>query len=103
LIITIDDLKNTAALASLNLDEDKLAAVFPAFEQMLGYFNAIQAADSDLAAFPEGLDVTDAHNSPAVGSAFFRPAINDVLSNNDNLMSNAAQRDGRFIAIPLVR
>jgi aspartyl-tRNA(Asn)/glutamyl-tRNA(Gln) amidotransferase subunit C len=48
----IEDLKVTAALAHLNLDEGELQSAFPAFEQMLGFFAAMQAADEDTAAFP---------------------------------------------------
>jgi aspartyl-tRNA(Asn)/glutamyl-tRNA(Gln) amidotransferase subunit C len=101
--ITIEDLKKTAALAHLNLDEDELAAVFPAFEQMLRYFGAIQAADEDRAAFPETLDSTGTDNFPIADSVFFCSDNNDTLSNTNDLINNAGKRDGRFVAIPNVR
>ena len=47
----IEDLRETAALAHLNLDDEALDAAFPAFEQMLGFFAAMQSADEDTAAF----------------------------------------------------
>jgi hypothetical protein len=43
--MNIEDLKETAALAHLNRGEAELEAAFPAFEQMLGFFAAMQAAD----------------------------------------------------------
>ncbi|GHU08265.1 hypothetical protein FACS1894151_03890 [Spirochaetia bacterium] len=49
--MTIDDLVVTAGLAHLNLDKAELEAAFPAFEQMLEFFAAMQAADTDEAAF----------------------------------------------------
>ena len=82
--MTIEDLKETAALAHLNLEESELAAAFPAFEQMLGYFAAMQAADDDKAAFPQGLIsplpglVGASGHSQLVDSGFFRldsPAV----------------------------
>jgi aspartyl-tRNA(Asn)/glutamyl-tRNA(Gln) amidotransferase subunit C len=99
----IEDLQETAALAHLNLDEAELAAAFPAFEQMLGFFAAMQAADEDKAAFPVPVS-----NTPrTVESGFFRPDINNSPSNNPSeaasvLLNNAGERDGRFIVVPNV-
>jgi aspartyl-tRNA(Asn)/glutamyl-tRNA(Gln) amidotransferase subunit C len=117
----IDDLQETARLAHLNLGEDELAASFPAFEQMLGFFSAMQAADEDTGAFtvhiaasaiPVG--IADTGDSPTVGADFFRrdvPAVNNVPNtashnpedrNIPNLLNNAGERDGRFIVVPNV-
>ena len=110
--MTIEDLQETAALAHLNLNEKELAAAFPAFEQMLGYFAAMQAADEDLAAFGQSADKKSAvltgasHHSRAVSSGFFRPdgAVNTSGStvNTENLIGNAGERDGQFLVIPNV-
>jgi aspartyl-tRNA(Asn)/glutamyl-tRNA(Gln) amidotransferase subunit C len=111
----IEDLQETAALAHLNMDEKELAGAFPAFEQMLGYFAAMQAADKDQAAFKNS--ATDSAKTQvseamtAVGNAvarsvksdFFRTdAINDHDVNNNTLLNNAGERDGRFLMIPNV-
>jgi aspartyl-tRNA(Asn)/glutamyl-tRNA(Gln) amidotransferase subunit C len=113
----IEDLKVTAQLAHLNLDERELAASFPAFEQMLGFFAAMQAADEDTAAFPApGSRQADAAgaNVRTVFADHFRP---DTCNSNNahtiasnglnqpaapNLIANAGERDGRFIVVPNV-
>jgi aspartyl-tRNA(Asn)/glutamyl-tRNA(Gln) amidotransferase subunit C len=110
----IADLKETAALARLTLNEAELTAAFPAFEEMLGFFAAMQAAD--------GLAVNGqaANGQAADGGAeartfetmvpprpaeFFRPD-NPPHSlcrvNPENLLNNAGERDGRFIVAPNV-
>jgi aspartyl-tRNA(Asn)/glutamyl-tRNA(Gln) amidotransferase subunit C len=101
--MNIEDLQVTAQLAYLNMDEKELAAAFPAFEQMLDFFAAMQAADQDRAAFSEAATRTvrsdhfrsdtlnhNPNNSPSTGS--------DCL--NENLLNNAGDRDGRFIVVP---
>jgi aspartyl-tRNA(Asn)/glutamyl-tRNA(Gln) amidotransferase subunit C len=108
----IDDLQETAQLAHLNMDEKELAAAFPAFEQMLGFFAAMQAADKDSAAFPEAFTATDAASSRTVSSDHFRsdkpnnnPSNSHTTSSsglNENLLNNAGDRDGRFIVVPNV-
>jgi aspartyl-tRNA(Asn)/glutamyl-tRNA(Gln) amidotransferase subunit C len=112
--MNIDDLKITAQLAHLNMDEQELAAAYPAFEQMLGYFAAMQAADSDTAAFAAPLAQLSggsAGNSGASGTVsadFFRSDnpncnMNNALSASSNgLLNNAGDRDGRFIVVPNV-
>ncbi|GHU92926.1 hypothetical protein FACS189479_03200 [Spirochaetia bacterium] len=112
--MTIEDLKETAALAHLNLSEKELAGAFPAFEQMLGYFAAMQAADRDEAAFaaadaavsgnPTGVSAV----SRTVSSNHFRPDNLNLNNNNpsdnpnENLLNNAGERDGRFVVVPNV-
>jgi aspartyl-tRNA(Asn)/glutamyl-tRNA(Gln) amidotransferase subunit C len=113
----IEDLDVTAHLAHLNLDEGELAAAFPAFEQMLGFFAAMQAADGDTAAFPASLSGPSARpdaagaNARTVSSGHFRPdgpgIQNPHTAHNNqpparNLVDNAGERDGRFIVVPNV-
>ncbi|MDR1949398.1 MAG: aspartyl/glutamyl-tRNA amidotransferase subunit C [Spirochaetaceae bacterium] len=112
----IEDLKETAALAHLNLDEVELAGAFPAFEQMLGFFAAMQAADEDRAAFPAPIagPTVEAPGSsdfsPSVYADHFRPdtgntddsSQNTSFGQNENLLNNAGERDGRFIVVPNV-
>jgi aspartyl-tRNA(Asn)/glutamyl-tRNA(Gln) amidotransferase subunit C len=117
LLMDIEDLKATAQLARLNLDEGELAASFPAFEQMLGFFAAMQAADGDAASFPaSGSSRTDAAgaNARTVFAGHFRPDTRNpnnahtTASNGlnpsaaPNLIDNAGERDGRFIVVPNV-
>ncbi|MDR0387017.1 MAG: aspartyl/glutamyl-tRNA amidotransferase subunit C [Treponema sp.] len=109
----IEDLKVTAQLAHLNLDEGELAASFSAFEQMLGFFAAMQAADGDTAAFPASISrQTDAAGTVPAGH--FRPDTRNpnnahtTASNGLNqpvvpdLIDNAGERDGRVIVVPNV-
>ncbi|MDR2363295.1 MAG: aspartyl/glutamyl-tRNA amidotransferase subunit C [Spirochaetaceae bacterium] len=106
----IEDLQETARLAHLNLDETELTGAFPAFEQMLGFFAAMQAADEDAGAFSASIASL---NEPqwTAGSHHFR---SDTVQNNannppcsadglnENLLNNAGERDGRFIVVPNV-
>lgn len=112
----IEDLQVTAQLAHLNMDEKELAAAFPAFEQMLGFFAAMQAADKDTEAFPEAaLAGTFTGASQTVSSDHFRsdnPNPNNSHTTSSNglndetlvcdLLNNAGDRDGRFIVVPNV-
>jgi aspartyl-tRNA(Asn)/glutamyl-tRNA(Gln) amidotransferase subunit C len=120
----IEDLQATAQLAHLNMGEEELAAAFPAFEQMLGFFAAMQAADHDAGAFPAGFADGAAQGAAQGGSsnfardaAFFRPDRPNCNPNNSqntgstgsndgalvsSLLHNAGDRDGRFIVVPNV-
>jgi aspartyl-tRNA(Asn)/glutamyl-tRNA(Gln) amidotransferase subunit C len=115
--MNIADLKATAQLAHLNLDEGELTAAFPAFEQMLGFFAAMQAADGDAEAFPASeFRQTDAAgaNALTVLAGHFRPDTRNpnnahTTASNGlnrpvilNLIDNAGERDGRFIVVPNV-
>ncbi|MDR2247222.1 MAG: aspartyl/glutamyl-tRNA amidotransferase subunit C [Treponema sp.] len=109
--MNIEDLRVTAQLAHLTLDEGELAASFPAFEQMLGFFAAMQAADGDTEAFPiPGSRQTDAAgaNAQTVRIGCFRADVRTAASaglnqtEGPNLIDNAGERDGRFILIPHV-
>jgi aspartyl-tRNA(Asn)/glutamyl-tRNA(Gln) amidotransferase subunit C len=113
----IEDLKVTAALAHLNLDEGELKSAFPAFEQMLGFFAAMQAADEDTAAFPAAdsrhVDAAGANVRTVVSGHFRQDAhpnnAHTTASNGLNdqplipsLIDNAGERDDRFIVVPNV-
>ncbi|MDR1127673.1 MAG: aspartyl/glutamyl-tRNA amidotransferase subunit C [Treponema sp.] len=101
--MNIEDLKETAALAHLNLDEAELEGAFPAFEQMLGFFAAMQAADKDEAAFPVPIGGNTGQSRPAE-SGFFRPDAGNPGNAGaaSGLPDNAGERDGRFIVVPNV-
>jgi len=103
-----DYLQATAALAHLDLDADELAAALPAFEQMLGYFAAMLAADADGAAFA-GSVADPAQTASGVAINHFRSELN--YNNNplvnanlpaDVLLAQSGETDGRFIVVPNV-
>jgi aspartyl-tRNA(Asn)/glutamyl-tRNA(Gln) amidotransferase subunit C len=114
--MNIEDLRETAALAHLNLGDEELAAAFPAFEQMLGYFAAMQAADRDEAAsgagggaeaLPSGLSAL----ARTVSSGHFRPDNQNPNTNSSGnspeditgpMLDNSGERDGRFVVVPNV-
>jgi aspartyl-tRNA(Asn)/glutamyl-tRNA(Gln) amidotransferase subunit C len=106
----IEDLRETAALAHLNLDEKELAGAFSAFEQMIGFFAAMQAADAEGFTAPAGGGTEGmAASSRVVGSAYFRPdgtGQNNSGNNSEDLsekmLEKAGDRDGRFVVIPNV-
>ena len=124
--MTIEDLRETAVLARLNMDDAELAAAFPAFEQMLGFFAVMQAADRDEAAF--GAPLKGPAGSPAAGapsgtgsfrgtsaedtgitrivaSDGYRPDAAGAVPPddlNEKILNNAGERDGRFLVIPNV-
>jgi aspartyl-tRNA(Asn)/glutamyl-tRNA(Gln) amidotransferase subunit C len=85
----IDDLRETAMLAHLNLDDAELAGAFPAFEQMLGFFAAMQAADEDRAAFP----------APPAGPAAETPGSSDfsLLVYADHFRPDGNTRDSNTV------
>jgi aspartyl-tRNA(Asn)/glutamyl-tRNA(Gln) amidotransferase subunit C len=112
--MNIKDLQETAALAHLNLTDGELTAAFPAFEQMLGFFAAMQSADNDTEAFSVSIAGLS-HQTHTVSSDFFREDIlqdapfesaardkNEKLLENEALLNNAGERDGRFVVIPNV-
>jgi aspartyl-tRNA(Asn)/glutamyl-tRNA(Gln) amidotransferase subunit C len=121
--MTIEDLKETAALARLNMDEAELSAAFPAFEQMLGFFAVMQAADADEAAFGAPLKGPAAAGAPPGTDSFRGTSLEDTGITraaasggyrldaagavppddlNEKILDNAGERDGRFLVIPNV-
>jgi aspartyl-tRNA(Asn)/glutamyl-tRNA(Gln) amidotransferase subunit C len=108
--MNIEDLKETAGLAHLNLRDEELEAAFPSFTEMLGFFAAMQEADNDASLFPKGgVEAPPGQNAVArsAGAAFFRSdssgaggEINVHL--NETILNNAGERDGRFLVIPNV-
>ncbi|MDR2136603.1 MAG: aspartyl/glutamyl-tRNA amidotransferase subunit C [Treponema sp.] len=111
--MNIEDLRETAALAHLNLDEQELSRAFPAFEEMLGFFAAMRAADRELA-------LAGAAGSPDAGlsavartvdSLWFRgdgavsPSPHGAPSGEaavEQMLDSAGERDGRFVVVPNV-
>jgi aspartyl-tRNA(Asn)/glutamyl-tRNA(Gln) amidotransferase subunit C len=108
--MNIEDLRETAALAHLNLEDEELAAAFPAFEQMLGYFAAMQAADKDEAVFgtgggPEAAPAGLSALARTVSSGHFRFDKQNSHTSEDisgPMLDNSGERDGRFVVVPNV-
>jgi len=108
----IRDLQETAFLAHLNLSQEELDGAFPAFEEMLKYFAAMQAADRDEAAFTGSIKHADSM-SHAEGMAAFSRMVNADCFRQDSIhpgnpdlsekmLERAGERDGRFLVIPNV-
>ncbi|MDR1256666.1 MAG: aspartyl/glutamyl-tRNA amidotransferase subunit C [Spirochaetaceae bacterium] len=103
----IGDLRITASLARLDVDEAELQAAFPAFREVLSYFAAMQAADNDKKAFPDGLSGLSLAGADAVSSRWFRAdtaagpelALTDL---GETMLDNSGERDSRFIVVPNV-
>ena len=110
--MTIEDLKETASMAHLNPDESEQAGLFPAFVELLAFFDTMQAADGDKVTFPEGLaSVSSAlagssGNYRTVDSGFYRASTslnnNNLPDATESLLNNASERDGRFLVVPNV-
>jgi aspartyl-tRNA(Asn)/glutamyl-tRNA(Gln) amidotransferase subunit C len=86
------------------LTEQELAAAFPAFEQMLGYFAAMQAADQDPSINAGSANATGAlASSRLVQAGYFRPdAAFGIAPPGGDMLDRAGERDGRFVVIPNV-
>ena len=83
--MTREDLLATAGLARLGMTDDEAAAALPAFERMLGYFAALQAADQDEDAF--GARVADLEPASLAVQAAAR-LRSDVIENSNNALNN---------------
>ena len=100
----LTDLQETAGLARLSLSEEELKKTFPAFEEMISFFTVMQVADTDgnLPAVSEQVDGMAASSKPA-GAAYLRPdSAPREEQDNESLLSQTPERDGRFIVIPNV-
>jgi aspartyl-tRNA(Asn)/glutamyl-tRNA(Gln) amidotransferase subunit C len=103
----IEDLRTTASLARLDVGEAELQAAFPAFREVLSYFAAMQAADSDKKAFPDGLAGLSSAGADAMPADWFRAdaAVAPDLARPDlteTMLDASGERDSRFIVIPNV-
>jgi len=111
----LQELEETAQLAHLNLGKDELAAALPAFEQMIGFFAAMQEADADPVFSHSGGETAQGQDKPyqaagamLAGAGHFRAdaatgSVPGTASGLDEkMLDNAGERDGRFIVIPNV-
>lgn len=88
--MTREDLLATAGLARLGMTDDEAAAALPAFERMLGYFAALEAADQDEDAF--GARVADLEPASLAVKAAAR-LRSDVIENFNNAVNNRLNPD----------
>jgi aspartyl-tRNA(Asn)/glutamyl-tRNA(Gln) amidotransferase subunit C len=95
----IEELRTTAELAHIKMDDAALKEAFPAFEQMLSFFQAMQAADND-----KSLSGEASLERPLAESSAFRldAARTGREVDGESLIQNAGETDGRFIVIPNV-
>jgi aspartyl-tRNA(Asn)/glutamyl-tRNA(Gln) amidotransferase subunit C len=103
----MEDLRETAALAHLNLDEKELSGAFSAFEQMLGYFAAMQAAEDAVVSPAAGPAAGISAVARTVSSDQFRPDSRPAGSPGgeeviSRMLDSAGERDGRFVVVPNV-
>jgi aspartyl-tRNA(Asn)/glutamyl-tRNA(Gln) amidotransferase subunit C len=102
------DLRETAELARLNMETEELRAAFGAFEEMLSFFAAMQAADQDTEAFSAGIKGPAggmAASARLVNAGYFRADGPNLGSSNpppEQILDKAGDRDGRFVVIPNV-
>jgi Asp-tRNA(Asn)/Glu-tRNA(Gln) amidotransferase C subunit len=100
--VEIEDLRETAALAHLNLDETGLTGALSAFEEMLGYFALMQAADGEGAGPVSGISAV----ARTVDSRCFRgdqgPVPSPPGDRIGEMLDSAGERDGRFVVVPNV-
>ncbi|MCL1836694.1 MAG: aspartyl/glutamyl-tRNA amidotransferase subunit C [Treponema sp.] len=100
----LTDLKETAELARLNLGDNELKTIFPAFEEMASFFAVMQDADADNA-LPAAAGITGgmAASSKPAGAGYLRlDAADGEEDGSESLLSQAPERDGRFVVIPNV-
>jgi aspartyl-tRNA(Asn)/glutamyl-tRNA(Gln) amidotransferase subunit C len=105
--VEIEDLRETAALAHLNPGETELAGALSAFEEMLGYFALMQAADGETSGPASGISAV----ARTAASGHFRgdqgaaPASCLSSPGEDRageMLDSAGERDGRFVVVPNV-
>ena len=102
-MVDIKELAITAQLARLNVSEDQLTAALPAFEQMIGFFAAMEEAEND-SIFSHREQSTPA-NSQLVGAEHFRTGEQKTDADSgltEKMLSSAGERDRSFIVIPNV-
>ena len=100
----LTDLKETAELARLNLGNDELKTFFPAFEEMALFFTVMQDADAD-ETLPPATGITGgmAASSKLADADYLRlDTANGEKDGSESLLSQAPERDGRFVVIPNV-
>jgi aspartyl-tRNA(Asn)/glutamyl-tRNA(Gln) amidotransferase subunit C len=102
--VNIQDLRETAALAHLNLREDEFQAFLPAFEEMLAFFTIMQAAEGDEKAFPASvMGLAGSHAEGGTVPSFRADCESPVnAGQGEALLQRAGGRDGSFIVVPNV-
>ena len=100
----LTDLQETADLARLNISRKDLENIFPAFEQMASFFTIMQAADAEeaLPAVKGQIDGMAASTMIAGADYLRADSAGGGEQDSEYLLSQAPQRDGRFMVIPNV-
>ena len=102
-------METTARLAHLNMDKEELGAIFPQFEQTIGFFDGMEKAETD-PSFSTLLKLHTKSGKPYPGNARFVDALDlrsDSVKETDallkeELLNNAGERNGNFFVIPNV-
>ena len=98
----LKDLRESADLARINMNENELGEVYPAFEQILSFF-AILGDNGGNSALPASGEQTQVSAS-TVSSGLLRPdtATAEEEGVFEMMLSQSPEHDGRFIVIPNV-
>ena len=97
----------TAQLAHLTLDKDQLNAIFPQFEQTIGFFDSMEKAETDpsFAELMQGEKISQPATALFVDAQVLRDDTVDAAEKSalvEELLNNAGERDGNFFKIPNV-
>jgi aspartyl/glutamyl-tRNA(Asn/Gln) amidotransferase C subunit len=99
----LTELRETAELARLNLSGEELEKNLPPFKEMLSFLDVMQAAGNDGAMSPFSEKTGDpAAFLKTADTCFLRPDTPPKENLSEAMLSQAPERDGRFIVIPNV-
>lgn len=91
--LTEEQVRKTAKLARLNLNDDEIVAMTRQLGSILGYVDQLDELDTS--------EVEPLAHCLPIQNALREDEIRESLS-NDEALANAPQRDGDFFAIPKV-
>jgi len=95
--MNLTDLRETAGLARLALNEEELEKVFPAFKETLAFFSVLPETGGEVS--PEGIHIK------TVTPGSLRPDTEYSQQEKnfcEAILAQAPERDGRFMVIPNV-
>ena len=95
-------MRESAALARINMGEDELVEVYPAFERMASFFTIMEDSGGNSALPVPGEQAEVPANT--VSSGLLRPDTATAAEEGvfESMLSQSPEHDGRFIVIPNV-
>ena len=91
--ITVDEVFKVAALARLQLTQDKIDQFAAQFNDILGYMHALNEVDTS---------AVEPLYSPVTHATVFREDVVRREFARDELLANAPESDGRFFVVPRI-